>query len=333
MKSYYTIKILSPVFLICLLTLLVTSCLKFEDDNSALYAEQFEKMKESNGMVSTDSIGYNVFLKFLNYPENPDSAMVDPEDAVLISYEVYNYAQELIGTSYADKAKEHGIYRSDVIYGPAKYIAGYLIGGLYIGLSVMPENSEAIIIIPSEYATRKGPLKYIVKLHKIIKNGPLFETQQREAYMNAINFNDSLVKTAIDSTLWYKLTGNGNYAAKEINNGTLVTIKLMANYCEYIPGLLENIPGRQFYKIYNYNDTITYLFENTAPKNNFPNTPAIDTMVTILNNAGYRQAEFITTSANAYGPTGYVYPITGINFVPSHMSVHYTITLIDIKEY
>jgi hypothetical protein len=333
-KQSKHMNLLKSLALMGTFSLMLVSCMKDNtDDKSALYEEQFQQMKKTYGITSSDSIGYNVFMKFLTDTTDADSTRATADNAVLFSYSGYDYSGAIMGTTYPDTALAKNIYMTNVVYGPVKYIVKYLIGGLWEGLINMPINSKAIFIFPSNMAYNTGPVKYVVELHQIITNQSKNEEQQRSAYMDTIGFFNGNVKTAIDSTLWYKFIAEGGHDELTLDYGNTVTIELKANYCEFLPGVLTSNPGRQFFKINNVNDTISYIYLNNNAQNNFPITPAIDSMVTIMNIAGYRQAEFITTSANAYGSVGYVHPVVPGNYViPPYTSIHYTLRLVKIVD-
>lgn len=312
--------------LIGTLSIVLVSCLKDNtEDNSALYAQQFASMianVELNADFTKweDSTGYNVEMYFIT--KGSDTTKATGDNAVLISFDSYDY-EGIIGTSNDSTAKKHGLYRGDIIYGPTRVWIKYALPGLYVALQKMPENSKAVIIIPSAMAANSGPLKYVITMHKIIKDFTAYETQQREAYGQHIGFvvdTNSTESNAIDGTLWYKLKGTGNHTIFTPIAGEIILIELTANYCEYIPELIS-VQGRQFFPINNSTDSVRYSYEFTT---DFPITPAIDSMIFIMGKTGYREAEFITTSGNAYETVGFVHPYLGTYIVPPYMSVHYT---------
>jgi hypothetical protein len=322
-------KLIKLIAVFTVISVLLVSCLKNNtNDNSALYEEQFQNMKKDNNMASRDSVAYNVFMTFLTDTTDADTSRATPDNAVLISYTGYDYSGALITTTDEAISRANNTYRGDVIYGPVKAIVKYSIGGIYVGLLHMPKFSKATLVIPSDMAYGTGPVKFIISLHQIIKDLPKYEEQQRKTYADTIGFDNGSIKYAIDSTLQYKINTTGDIFVKPIYY-SLIKIKLYANYCEFEPGVLDSIPGRQFFPINKSGDTLSYRFENTTLKD-FPITPAIDSMVATMKINEVR--EFITNSANAYGPDGYVHPYIGTYIVPPYMSIHYKVTLLKVDE-
>jgi hypothetical protein len=319
-KYMNLIKLLSLVAL----TFLVSSCMKNTgDDYSAEYKRQFEEMKATRSDWN-DTIGYGVCIAIDKASD--DTLSPTSKNAVLISYNCYNGLNEMIATSDSATAQKKDLYRSDVIYGPTWVEIQYAIPGFYLAVQQMNLGDSATIIIPSDMAGFGGPLKYQLKLNKVISDFTKFEIQQRTDFMTNNNFNDNTVSTAIDSTLWYKLVGSPIYN-DEVSFDKQVSIELTANYCEVLPGLV-NTTGRQFLPINNKGKELDYYFENIY---SFPITPAIDSVVRIMCDNHYREADFITSSVNAYGSSGFIHPSAGSYIIPPYMSIHYTIKLKAIK--
>jgi hypothetical protein len=327
-KKFNKIAFMKIFSLASILSLLLVSCLPDNsvDDNSVLYEQQFQQMKVENYITPSDSIGYNVYMQRLNTVPNTDSTLATADDAIIMSYIGYDYAGKLLSTSYADIAEDNDVLRTDVIYGPTRTVVKYTIGGIWLALTKkMRVNDSVLLVIPSDMASGAGPVRFIVVLHKIIKSPASYEDTQREAYMNKIGFAINETNHAIDSTLWYNFLDAGGYPSNGYYSGETVKIKLKAYYCEYDSGIVTSIPGRQFFPINNVKEDLTYYLENTT---DFPITPAIDSMLYIMDAKGHREAEFITTSDNTYGTIGFVHPYLGSYIVPPYMSVHYKLTIV-----
>jgi len=322
-------KKLSTLFKLSILCItipfILVSCLKNDsEDNTALYEQQFTKWK--NDGTNWDSVGYNVYMNVTNL--SSDTSKPTSKNAVLISYNCYNGEGELIATTNDSIAVKYDIHKDDYIYGPYWAELQYTIPGIYVALQHLTLYSSATIIIPYDMAGYLGPLKYEVTLHKIVSDFDQFEDEQRTNYMNIIGFfSDDTVYTAIDSTLWYKLIGSDDFVKKDILYGTDLIIQLTANYCEVLPGLAP-ASGRQFFPINNKGTEVEYYFQDSYY---FPITPAIDTMVDRMLQAGDHEADFITTSANTYGSSGFLHPTQGVYIIPPYKSIHYTVKISEIK--
>ena len=231
MKQKKYLDLLKWMIIVGTLPFMLVSCLKDTGtDPTEDYKMQFEKMKSSR--TDWDSVKYDVWIAIIDSAEVPDTLKTATKDAVLISYNCYNGTGTMVATSDSLTAQKNGLYRPDVVYGPTWVEIQYSIPGIYLSMKKMRQNDSAIIIIPSEMAGYLGPLRYEIKLHKIINDFNQFESEQRAAYINNIGFNDVNVRTAIDSTLWYKLLGSGDHKKDTIWSGATVSIELTANYCE-----------------------------------------------------------------------------------------------------
>lgn len=318
---------LKPILLLTVVSSLLVSCLKNDDENKneEIYKQQYLNLKADLDKIPHDTVidaGYGVLIYYQIFNDAIKSrSLPTVNDAVLMSYNCYT-SEKLIFTTDSALAKEKKLYEASVIYGPAWMELKYLLSGLYVGLPKMYDSSTASIIFPSDMAGGGVPLRFDITIHRVITNYNNFETEQRNKFMDITNFNAEVVHLAIDSTLWYKFKGTGGRSAINLYYAENLSIELTANYCEYLPGFVP-VEGRQFFPINSSGTALTYNYN--SEDYNFPVTPAIDSMITIMNENGYREADFITTSANTYGSTGYVHPYVGNYVIPPYKSIHYTL--------
>jgi hypothetical protein len=187
----------------------------------------------------------------------------------------------------------------------------------------MPLNSKANIVIPDIMAYGSyQPVRYTLTLHKIIKNEGKYEEEQRETYKNAIGFSGEF---NYDTTIEYKTVAIGTVNSG-IEYNSKVTISLYAYYAEWIDGLLTKNPGRQFFPISGSSDQVIFNYQYSI---GFPLTAAIDSMLPSMKINEVR--EFITTSQNAYGETGFLHPRVNYYIVPRYTSIHYKMKLLKVE--
>jgi FKBP-type peptidyl-prolyl cis-trans isomerase 2 len=313
----------SGIFILVLV--LFTSCIK--DDSSEKENEsrlKYEKMLDDNLMTRADSIGYGVYMKLDKTYVTNDTLKPVNTDLVILTYSGYSSDGTLLETSDSSTAQQAGKYFYDQIYGPKKVRVASKPDGIFLALLNMPLYSKATIVMPADMAYQNyEPVKYIITLHKIIKNEIVFEKEQRMAYLDSIAFGGTYNS---DSTFIYRINKAGTSKPEVVFNSK-VTIKLRANFAEWIneANLTKN-PGRQFFPINKSSDKVVYFNQYSI---GFPLTPAIDSMVAVMKIGEER--EFIVSSDYAYGETGFLHPDLQLFIVPRYTSVHYKVELVSVE--
>jgi FKBP-type peptidyl-prolyl cis-trans isomerase 2 len=306
-----------------ILPFFIVACIK--DNTSELENEsnmKFEKLKKKYSMTSADSIAPGVYWKSIG--DTAEGASPINTDFVIMAYTGKNSDDELIETSDSATAKGYDQYYYDFIYGPTKVYVGNTLYGIYIVLTQKLAINDSAVIVMSANAGigNYTPVAYTVALYHIIKDDKEFETEQRDAYKAALGFTGKFNE---DSTIEYRMN-NTSATASNIDYNKRVTITLHAYYAEWVDGILNKVPGREFFPINKSTDSVRYYYQVTT---GFPLTVAIDSMVSVMNIGEER--EFITTSDNAYGENGFFHPQFGNVIVPRYTSIHYKMKLVKVE--
>jgi hypothetical protein len=324
-----SVRSLKGIFLISILTLLVSSCQDDTEEYIAAHDQKFEAMKVEYGMTEANAIGDGIYMRFIG--DTTTAVHPGALDYVMVSLVGLNSAGDLIDVTDSADAAANDIFREDLVYGPVRLNVDNTFTGFNIAVQKMPEGSYAMILFPYDLAFGGyEPIVYKVKLYKVIPNLEQYIDAQFETYVDILKDSLGIITDNYDSIPGFRnaysiITKQGTEDV-ELSYGDSATIELHAYYVETDPTYVHEFPGRSFFPINNSGDTITFDIGSVS----FPISDLINAVVPIMK-LGERR-EIVSPSEYVYDNQGFVHPYVGSYIVPPYMDVHYSIELIATPE-
>jgi FKBP-type peptidyl-prolyl cis-trans isomerase len=312
--------------IVVLVAIMMSSCLK--DDSEERLAEHDRKLndlKAEYGMTEADALEDGLYIKVVSTTE--DSVTIRGTDYLILDV-LGKYADnEVFDASDADAAENAGIFRPDLVYGPYRLKLDKTFYGFYMALQGLKQGDEVNMVFSQDVAFLDyQPLAYEIKIHTVIHDLGQYVVEQDDTYKEAMGISPVDTVPGTDSLMFWTLIEEGTDAI-DLELGDEVKLRLYGYYVETDPNYVNGYPGRQFFPINESGDTIS----GEVGVQSFPVINSLYAAIAHMKIGEIRDV-FIPTGL-AYGEDGFVHPYVGKYIIPTYMSLHYNVQLLEHKKW